>query len=392
MAFPPLRPLLALLAASAVVAVLAACGGDSPSPATTSVATGVAAPVVPPATVGYPTLATKNTTRVSTATATATAAAVARIVFPGGPGAGQKATAVALADKDDWRAALAGAVLMAPPLRAPMLFTDNGETPNETADTLAALAPKGSASAAGAQAIRLGTAGDPGGLRTVSIAGDDPFTLAHNIDIYRSRVAGQEARSVLVVPADQPAYAMPAAAWAAKSGDSILFAQRDVLPEQTRSAIALHARPRIYVLGPPSAISAKVVTELGRLGAVTRISGATPQASAVAFARFADGAFGWRVVDPGHGLVFANPQRPSDAGAAAPLSASGTYGPLLVTAADGRLPPTAAAFLLDIKPGYSSDPVRGVYNHGWIVGDPSAVSVGTQAGIDGLLEIAPVKP
>ncbi len=389
---PPLRPFLALLAASAAVAGLAACGGDSPSKATTSVTTGVAAPVVPPATIGYPTLATKNTTRVSTATATATAAAVARIVFPGGPAAGQQATAVALADKDDWRAALAGAVLMAPPLRAPMLFTDNGETPKETADTLAALAPKGAASAAGAQAIRLGTAGDPGGLRTVSIAGDDPFTLAHNIDIYRSRVAGQESRSVLVVPADQPAYAMPAAAWAAKSGDSILFAQRDVLPEQTRSAIALHARPRIYVLGPPSAISAKVVTELGRLGAVTRIAGATPQASAVAFARFADGAFGWRVVDPGHGLVFANPQRPSDAGAAAPLSASGTYGPLLVTSADGRLPPAAAAFLLDIKPGYSSDPVRGVYNHGWIVGDPSAVSVGTQAGIDGLLEIAPVKP
>ncbi len=69
---------------------------------------------------------------------------------------------------------------------------------------------------------------------------------------------------------------MPAAAWAAKSGDSILFTQRDVLPEPTRSAILLHERPRIYVLGPPSAISAGVVTQLGRLGAVTRISGAEP--------------------------------------------------------------------------------------------------------------------
>jgi len=98
------------------------------------------------------------------------------------------------------------------------------------------------------------------------------------------------------------------------------------------------------------------------------------------------------VVDPGHGLVFASPARPADAGAAAPLSASGTYGPLLLTDAGGGLPRSVASYLLDIRPGYSSDPVRGVYNHGWIVGDPAAVSVDTQATIDGLLEIAPVKP
>ena len=50
-----------------------------------------------------------------------------------------------------------------------------------------------------------------------------------------------------------------------------------------------------------------------------------------------------------------------------------------------------AEYLLDVRPGYSSDPVRGVYNHGWIVGDPRAVGVAAQATIDGLLEIAPVK-
>jgi hypothetical protein len=31
--------------------------------------------------------------------------------------------------------------------------------------------------------------------------------------------------------------------------------------------------------------------------------------------------------------------------------------------------------------------VRGVYNHGWIVGDDHAISVATQARIDSLLEI-----
>jgi hypothetical protein len=34
--------------------------------------------------------------------------------------------------------------------------------------------------------------------------------------------------------------------------------------------------------------------------------------------------------------------------------------------------------------------VRGVYNHGWVVGDESAFSVGVQSTIDSLLEIVPV--
>jgi hypothetical protein len=47
-------------------------------------------------------------------------------------------------------------------------------------------------------------------------------------------------------------------------------------------------------------------------------------------------------------------------------------------------------YLLDIQPGYSKDPVRGVYNHGWIIGDDKAISVGVQSQIDQLLEITRV--
>jgi hypothetical protein len=47
-------------------------------------------------------------------------------------------------------------------------------------------------------------------------------------------------------------------------------------------------------------------------------------------------------------------------------------------------------YLLDIQPGYTRDPVRGVYNHGWIIGDQSAVSVAAQSQIDSLLEIKKV--
>ena len=129
---------------------------------------------------------------------------------------------------------------------------------------------------------------------------------------------------------------------------------------------------------------------LEKLGTVKRIAGADPVANAIAFARFRDGDFGWYVVDPGHGLVFASTRRPQDAAAAAPLSAHGTYGPLLLLPDAGVLPAPLQDYLLDIQPGYDPDPVRGVYNHGWIVGDESAIAAAVQARIDTLLEIQPV--
>jgi hypothetical protein len=180
---------------------------------------------------------------------------------------------------------------------------------------------------------------------------------------------------------------MPAAAWAAKAGDPVLFVRRDAIPADTRAALLAHNQPHIYVLGPPAAISDRTVTELEALGSVKRIGGPDPAASSVAFARYIDPNFGWGVVDPGHGLVFARADRPLDAAAAALLSASGSYGPLLVVGAPDALDRSLEQYLLDIQPGYSKDPVRGVYNHGWIVGDDRAISVAMQSRIDSLLEI-----
>jgi hypothetical protein len=120
---------------------------------------------------------------------------------------------------------------------------------------------------------------------------------------------------------------------------------------------------------------------------VRRIGAGDPVVSAIDFARYIDPSFGWGVVDAGHGIVFARTDRPLDAAAAAPLSVSGSYGPLVLVS--GSREPDAAVrnYLLDIQPGYTRDPVRGVYNHGWIVGDDTAISVPSQATIDGLLEI-----
>jgi hypothetical protein len=193
-----------------------------------------------------------------------------------------------------------------------------------------------------------------------------------------------------VAPADSPEFAMPAAGWAARSGEPVLWTLKDSLPAETRTAIQAHPKARIHVLGPPEAISEKVIGELSKLGRTKRISGPDPIQNAIAFARYSDGTFGWNVVDPGHGLVFANSSRTLDAPASAALSGSGQYGPLLLLSEAGALPEPVQEYLLDIQPGYDKDPVRGVYNHGWLMGDESAISGDVQSRIDALLEIQPV--
>jgi len=320
--------------------------------------------------------------------AIADAAGVAQAVWPA-TGPTTRPPAVTLVQADDWRATIAAAVLVARPVRAPMLLADGDQLPQASKDALKRLAPAGSGVLGGAQVVRVGDV-PATGSRTTAVGGKDPFELAAAIDRIATSARGRPTRTVIVVGADAPSYAMPAAAYAAKAGTPVLFTARDELPAATAAALRAHGRPRIYVLGPESAVSAKVIGQLDKLGATTRIAGDTPQKSAIAFARYSDGAFGWGVTDPGHGLVFANPGQPAVAGAAAPLSSAGSYGPLLLVAEDGSLPDEVVQFLLDIQPGFDADPVRGVYNHGWLIGDERLISLDAQSRIDALLEISPV--
>jgi hypothetical protein len=377
----------AFLLGSVLLAVLAAGCGKTDNPT-------IEVPVIgakgsqskAPATLGFPVFATKNTTRIGGADPVADAAATAQAVYPSIT-PDERPKAIVLVDQHDWRAAIAASVLMAPPVRAPILLGDGTSLPAASSDALKALSPTGSDPAGGAQVIRVGNVARPPGMKTTDLVGRDDDQLARAIDAFQASAKGSSADSVVVASEDQPEYALPAAAWAAKSGDPVLFVHRDTMPAATRAAIAAHQQPRIYVLGPSSVISPKVTRVLRSLGTVIRVGGPDSAANAVAFARYADSGFGWGVVDPGHGLVFVNPSRPADAAAAAPLSASGTYGPMLLVDSHGGLPKTTGDYLLDIEPGYARDPTRGVYNHGWIIGDDHAVSVQTQAQIDTLLEI-----
>jgi hypothetical protein len=219
-----------------------------------------------------------------------------------------------------------------------------------------------------------------------------------------SVAAGGAPHQVIVVAADAPpALQMPAAGLSAESGAPILLVSAAGVPATTAAALTNLHHPAIYLLDAP-ALTASTLTELARLGHIERVASPSgtpsspsaaesgdPVANSISVARFASGSFGWGIHEAGHGVVFANASRPLDAPAAAPLSAHGDYGPLLLLENGASIPTAVAHYLSDIEPGYTRaiQPVHGVYNHGWLIGDEHAISAVVQAELDTLLEIAP---
>ena len=113
-----LRPVAALAAAALLAFGGAGCGDDD-SPVEVQLKEETEKQTV----LGFPAVATKNTTRIGGEDPPADAAGAASAVYPGVT-RGSRPRAVTLVDSGDWRAGIAAAVLAAPPLRAPILLTD----------------------------------------------------------------------------------------------------------------------------------------------------------------------------------------------------------------------------------------------------------------------------
>jgi ell wall binding domain 2 (CWB2) len=339
---------------------------------------------------GYPSFATNNTTRVGGPDPASTAAGVALAVFPSATTA-QRPAAVTIVDEGEWQAAIAAAVLMAAPVQAPLLVSADGDLPDPTSQALEALDPQGNDNTKGSQAFAIGSAPPPEGLKTTPVKGSDPATLAAAIATLRDRLFEGPPHHIVLTSEDEPGLAMPAAAWAARSGDPVLFSEAKKLPAATLATLKRYPKVPVYVLGPSSAISSDVVREVAEVDKkVRRVSGEEPVANAIALARYSSGDFGWNVNDPGHGFVVARSDSPLDAAVSAPLSASGTWGPLLLTDDADTLPKALREYLLDVKPGYTTDPTRAFYNHVWIIGDQEAIDVTQQAEIDQLAELTKI--
>jgi hypothetical protein len=371
------KALIALVALALVFIVVAivwgTSGGEDDSGTTAAPAPanqggdGTTPPSQTTEALGYPGFATNNTTRIGGSDPAGNAAGAALAVFPSTTPQ-QRPDAVTLVGEEDWAGAIAAAVLMAPPVRAPILFSTPDEVPDVTEEALDALDPQGSPATGEAPLFAIGRLAYPGEASRVDSG--DPAATAAQIASLRDRLFDEAPKHIVVASSSRPDFAMPAAAWAARSGDPILYTETNELPAATATALKQHPKVPVYVLGPPAAIS--------------------PVANAIALARLHDGSFGWNINDPGHGFVLARSDSPADAAAAAPLSASGTWGPLLLTDDAAALPAAVRSYFLDVKPGYTTDPTRAFYNHVWVIGDQEAIDVNQQAEVNELAELAKI--
>ena len=271
----------------------------------------------PPTDLGFPAFATKNTTRIGGADPIANAAGVARAVFPATTPE-NRPDAVALIDARDWHAGIAGVGprLDAGPRRrscSPTGPTCRGAS----RDALAALQPLGAKAAGGAQVVRVGDVARPPGVRTTDIAGRDPFALARALDAFQTAARGKSSDRVARRLGRRPRLRHAGRRVGGQGRrPRPLRAPRQRAPgDEGRAAgprPAAHLRPRAAGDGQRRTSRASSRSS----GTVKRLGAANPIDNAIAFARYSDPTFGWGVVDPGHGLVFARSDRPLDAAAA----------------------------------------------------------------------------
>jgi putative cell wall-binding protein len=379
----------ALVAAAALALAGCSLGNDSSRPPQLGAKSSDKAAT---AKLGFPATATRNTIRVGGGDAATDAAGVASALFPATTSA-ERPTAVVLVRDDDWQSAITAASLAGSPIGAPMLITNGGSVPPVTQETLNRLTPKGSDLSKGAQVIRIGRdTGRPTGFRSAVIEGKNPYERAAAIDRFFSAVKGKPSADVVVVSGQHAEWAVPAAAWAARSGDSVLPVKRESVPPPIRKAIAEHAKPNVYVLGPEKVIGKGALKQLQPLAkSVHRIQGNTPVDNSIAFARYQRGNFGWAVVVPGYNFTLANSDRPLDAAAAASLATKGVFAPLLLTDKSSGLPGSLKRYFLSVQPGYEGSPDTAVYNRVWILGDDKQISVKEQAHVDRITELIPVQ-
>lgn len=302
---------------------------------------------------------TKNTTRFDGASPGEVAALVSRAVYPATEPANTPDVVILYAPAD-WQGGLRAASLIRP-LNAVLLPAG----PEAEAE-IARLQPQGSALLDGASVLTLAGAAAPGNAEALLVTAGAIVGLLEQ--------AGTPPRHAIVVDPDDPATALLAAPWAAYSGDLVVF----------DAAEAPAGLPR-FALGDVAAAGA------------TRIGGADPAATAVAFAAFDDPAnplFGWGMnaesLTGYRAYTLARPDDPVTALLSANLARRGKVGPLLWSEAE-QLPQIVNNYLNSQRAAFFVVPNEGPFHHFWVLGGTDAISFIAQAEADYAVEIGPYR-
>ncbi len=341
---------------------------------------------------GYPIIATRNTSRISGTDPVDISLAAALAAYPT-TGPGTPPAAVSVVSADDWQAGIVASSFSSAPVGSPILLAPSGTLSEDGLSVIEQLDPTSSPTTGLAEVFTFGRVAPPSGYAVKAVAGADPATLAVRAAEAKIKIAGRP-DAFVIVSSENPEFSVPAATWAARSGDVVLFTETEKVPKATIEFLEEkeNADVPVFVLGPAEAVSAAAFTRLKKVASsLERVSGSDPAANSVALVTFSSGTFGWNLNDPGHGYVIARSDRPMDAIAATPLSTGGTWPALLLTDSNSRLPKVVLDYLLDVKPGYDTDPTRALYNNVWIIGDEAAIDVDQQAVIDDAAELTPVE-
>lgn len=341
---------------------------------------------------GFPAVATRNTSRISGSDPSAISIAAALASYPT-VGPGTPPAAATIASDDQWQAGILAATLAAAPINAPLILAPDGTLSEDGETVISEFDPEGSPLTGEKEVFAIGKVAPPSGYETSKVNAKDPASLAVKVAELKADLTDAPPAAFVVVSSEDAEFATPAAAWAARSGDVVLFSDRDSVPAATLDFLKKkeNADVPVFVLGPTGAVSAEALEQLGKVSkTVERVGGADPVAAALELVRFSSGTFGWNLNDPGHGFVVARSDRPMDAIAVASLSTGGTWPALLLTDSADKLPQDVSDYLLDNQPGYVDDPTRAVFDRIWIIGDESLISVNQQAVIDASVELTEV--
>ncbi len=310
----------------------------------------------------YATMQTKDVSRFPVDDPARQSELTARAARP--PGSGLNYSTVVRVPGNDWRSALAASSMRAS--EDAILLFENASRP----------------------ALGNGTNGSS--VSTISISGGEPAETAASIATRGNGSDDISPNNVVIVSSESQRWAHPAAAWSAYSGDPILYANEDGVPDATREAIEEVNASHAYVLAPPGLVLDDALSDLNVEW--TRVAGETPQAHAVEVAEFRDEDrnFGWGIHERDkvgyYNFMLVNRNEPEHAVATTNLQ-WGKAGPILLVNDDGSLPAITENYAWQTQPAWFASPMEGPFNHLFAMGSTEEVSWVSQGRLDYAVEI-----
>lgn len=204
---------------------------------------------------------------------------------------------------------------------------------------------------------------------------------------------------IVVVPAGEPAYALPAAYTAAFFRTPVVPVEEGSMPRSLQDALegaeSAGNEKVVLVAAPENLLSDSSLEELGAYGEVSRVADENIYKHSLLWARSRWDNFGWGMDETYHfdayyNFVLANPETPEFAAAGIPMAYQGNYGPLLYTN-PGDLNDYVDQYFWRLSPDFFNFPSDGPFMNVRVVGDVESVSYDAQARADLGLEVRSFK-